>query len=339
MIRHLDLFSGIGGFALAVRWLGGQTVGFCEIEDYPQRVLRKNFPGVPIHDDIRTLTGATVDGWGGCDLITGGFPCQPFSLAGHRRGNEDDRALWPEMARIIDECRPTYVLGENVPGFVSVALDETLTHLESLGYAARAVAIPAVATDALHIRERIWIMGCRDTANTSGSSRRGEAQRETGFAARGGEVAPNSQSIAQREPAAQADTIATTGQARAQFGGGGEHGPDDHTNGVGRLRPDDEIRTGWHPLIRAGGDDGNATTMHGSSIESDESNRNSEGHVHSPESAVRGGGGWTPEPPFRRMAYGVPNRVDRLRGLGNAIVPAVAYEVLRVMLANELEVA
>src|SRR5690242_14537733 len=107
-MRHLDLFSGIGGFSLAAGWAGFTTVQFCEIDPFCQKVLAKNFPGVPIHDDIRTLAGESL---GPIDLITGGFPCQPFSVAGKRRGADDDRHLWPEMARLVGECRPRWVLG------------------------------------------------------------------------------------------------------------------------------------------------------------------------------------------------------------------------------------
>src|SRR5687768_10176530 len=110
MLRHLDLFSGIGGFALAARMVGGyETVAFCEIEPYCQAVLRKHWPGVPIYDDVRSVRGV------GCDVITGGFPCQPFSQAGKRMGREDDRALWPEYRRVIEDSGAAWVIGENVP--------------------------------------------------------------------------------------------------------------------------------------------------------------------------------------------------------------------------------
>ena len=240
MIRHLDLFSGVGGFALAVRWLAGQTIGFCEIEDYPRRVLAKNFPGAPVHDDIHTLTGDIVAGWGGCDLITGGFPCQPYSVAGDRRGNADDRALWPQMARVIDECRPTYVLAENVPGIVPLALDGVLSDLANLDYTARAIDLSACAVDAPHRRARVWIMA--------------------------------------------------------------------HSTGI-RLSGQGEHEQPFHPT--AGGN----------------------GQANQPVDGSQGYT-WEPEPGVGRVANGVPNGVDRVKALGNAIVPGVAYEILRVMLGE-----
>ena len=113
--RHLDLFSGIGGFSLAASWVWGEQHdihSFVEIEPFAQKVLKKHWPEVPIHDDIKTYThdGTAID------LISGGFPCQPYSVAGKQRGEDDDRALWPEMLRVIKEAMPRWVVGENVAG-------------------------------------------------------------------------------------------------------------------------------------------------------------------------------------------------------------------------------
>jgi len=154
-LRHLDLFSGIGGFALAARWAGIETVGFCEIEEYPRKVLEKNFPGVQIHHDIRELDGR---GYEGIDIITGGFPCQPFSTCGREKGVEDSRYLWPEMRRVISEARPTWVLAENVSGLVRLGLDMVQHDLEAEGYTTRAVMVPACAKGAKHRRDRLWII-------------------------------------------------------------------------------------------------------------------------------------------------------------------------------------
>lgn len=152
----LDLFSGIGGFSLAASWTGGiETVAFCEIEPYCQKVLHKHWPDVPIYPDIKQLRGEDI---GSVDIVCGGFPCQPFSSAGKRKGKEDDRYLWPEMLRVIKELRPTWVLGENVANFVNMALDETITNLENEAYETRAFIIPACAIDAPHQRKRVFIV-------------------------------------------------------------------------------------------------------------------------------------------------------------------------------------
>ena len=152
---QLDLFSGIGGFALACRWLGIETIGFCEIEPYAQRVLRKNFPGIRIFEDVRKLQ---ADEFPRPWIITGGYPCQPFSQAGKRQGEEDDRHLWPAMFEIIRSCRPHWVLAENVAGHISMGLDEVLSDLESEDYTVQPLIIPACAVDAPHRRDRVWIV-------------------------------------------------------------------------------------------------------------------------------------------------------------------------------------
>ena len=151
---HLDLFSGIGGFALAAKWNGYRTVGFCDNEPYAQAVLKKHWPDVPCHKDIREVRGEL---YAGVTLLTGGFPCQPFSDVGRKRGQADDRYLWPEMFRVICEARPTWVLGENVAGIKNMALDQALSDLEGKDYQVQSFVIPACAVNAPHRRDRVWI--------------------------------------------------------------------------------------------------------------------------------------------------------------------------------------
>ena len=154
-MRMIDLFSGIGGFHLAAEWAWGDklnVLAHCEIDKFCQHVLKKHWPGVPIIEDIKTMKG---NEYGTVDLITGGFPCQPYSQAGKRKGSDDDRALWPEMFRIIKEAKPHFIIGENVAGFVNMGLDQSITDLESEGYEVQAFIIPACAKNAPHQRKRV----------------------------------------------------------------------------------------------------------------------------------------------------------------------------------------
>jgi len=238
---HLDLFSGIGGFALAARWNGYRTVGFCDNEPYAQAVLKKHWPEVPCHKDIREVRGEL---YSGVTLLTGGFPCQPFSVAGKQRGKDDNRYLWPEMLRVIREARPTWIIGENVAGIVNLALDTVCADLEAEGYEVEPIIIPACAVDAPHRRDRVWIIG-KYVADPMCNGRKG---------------------------------------LREQVGNIGK---------VMERRSDSKI--------------------YGiSSFARDPANEQS-----NPESFVG------------RVADGIPNRTHRLKGLGNAIVPQVAAEIIR----------
>ena len=185
-MKHLDLFSGIGGFALAARWAGLETIGFCEKDEFCQKVINKHWPGVPIFSDIKELTGDQLKSDGIIpDIITGGFPCQSFSCAGQQRGKGDDRYLWPEMFRVIREIHPAWVIGENVRGIVNMALDEVISNLESVGYETATFIIPACGVDAPHRRDRVWIIGRGDDVAHSSEPRIRDQCREAGNKGRG----------------------------------------------------------------------------------------------------------------------------------------------------------
>lgn len=258
MLTHLSLFSGIGGLDLAAEMAGFRTVGQCEWADYPTKVLEKHWPDVPRWRDIRTLTKESFyerSGLRTVDVISGGFPCQPFSIAGKRRGKEDDRYLWPEMLRVISELRPTWVVGENVAGIVNMALDTVLADLEGLGYAAQALIIPACAVDAPHRRDR-----CAIVANC---------------------------------------------------------------NNRQRITEDETIQAGW-TSVGYGGEESLAHT---------DRNRLEKPWVQrlqEKQGVPASDGGWWPaEPSVGRVANGVPSRVDRLKCLGNAVVPPQFYPIFK----------
>ena len=243
-----------------------QTVAFCEIDPYCRQVLAKHWPDVPIYEDVKTLE---TDRLGRIDLVCGGYPCQPFSNAGNRRGAQDDRHLWPEMHRIVDELRPAWVFGENVAGHVTLGLDDVLSDLEASGYTARAFVVPACAVDAPHRRDRVWVVAHCDSGRP--------AQPE------GGRSKQRGWAVDRREAKPLADT-----------------------GGRGQPRP-------WK------------------SLDASHSAASEEGQTTEP---FNGGLGcqWAIEPDVGRVAYGVPSRVDRLRALGNAVVPQIPEIIGRAIM-------
>lgn len=274
-MRHLDLFSGIGGFALAARWMGWETVKFVEIDKFCQKVLTKNFPNVPIHGDIKTFNGEKLRGT--IDIITGGFPCQPYSTAGNRKGTKDDRHLWPEMLRIIGEIQPRYVLGENVYGLINwsrgLVFEQIQIDLENKGYEVAPIILPACGTNAWHRRDRIWFVA---HLNDNGRSRLQDA----------------------------INTIE-----------GGEYALDE-------FNPIFEDSTNTK-CIRF---EGRNKTMQASQ-------KNGHGKTYSSPMGLRRNWerDYLPSPTICRVDDGIPDKLDRIRSLGNAIVPQVAYEIFKAI--------
>jgi DNA (cytosine-5)-methyltransferase 1 len=169
---HIGLFEGLGGFGLAAKEMGWRTLVSCEIADFPSTVLKHHFPEAYHHDDVKTLTYDKIDyeltkrfgiRWRAEDIVlTGGFPCQPYSAAGKRLGKEDDRHLWPEMLRIIREVSPRWVVGENVLGIVNwnggLVFNEVQVDLETEGYEVQPYVLPAASINAPHRRDRVWFV-------------------------------------------------------------------------------------------------------------------------------------------------------------------------------------
>jgi len=169
-LKVLDLFSGIGGFSLGLESLGQfETIAFCEKDKFCQKVLQKNFPNITIEGEIRDVKGEKYK----ADVVTGGFPCQPFSVAGKRKGTDDDRYLWDETIRVVKECKPKWFIGENVEGIINIqegmVLRQVQTDLEKEGFEVQCLIIPASGIGAWHQRKRVWIIGC----NVSNSDNNG----------------------------------------------------------------------------------------------------------------------------------------------------------------------
>ena len=153
---HLALFNGIGGFQLAASWMGWNNVAHVEIDQWCNSKVAKHFPESECYLDIKDFNGKEYEGE--IDIITGGFPCQPFSVAGKQKGKGDDRHLWPEMLRVIREVRPPWIVGENVPGIIRMELDNICLALESEGYEVQPFIIPSASIGAWDKRERVWII-------------------------------------------------------------------------------------------------------------------------------------------------------------------------------------
>jgi DNA (cytosine-5)-methyltransferase 1 len=181
-MNHLDLFSGIGGFSLGLEKAGFTTKAFCEMDPFCKLVLNKHWKDIPIYDNIKTLNGTQIEkDIGAIDIITGGFPCQPYSVAGKQKGTNDDRYLWPEMFRVIREVQPTFVIAENVKGLVNIqdgmVFETVCSDLESEGFEVQTFIIPAAGIGAPHKRERVWIVAYSDS-NRHSNKIRGSSTKE-----------------------------------------------------------------------------------------------------------------------------------------------------------------
>lgn len=302
-LKILDLFSGIGGFSLGLELTGGfETAAFCEIEKYPQEVLRKNFPGVPIYDDIKTLTAGRLvrDGIDRIDIITGGYPCQPFSVAGKQKGENDDRHLWPSMLEIITQVRPTWVVCENVTGHISLGLDQVLFDLEAQGYSSRTFIVPACSVNAPHRRDRLWIVAHANSNSESDGSEH-EKQREGKL----GDVADSdstgfkqSNETLARESSKQSDS--------------------------GSIQPgENALADSFSSKLKRGSEE---QILRKPNVQS-EPRRSSENFREI----------WAVEPGMGRVADGIPRRVAKLKALGNAVVPQIPMMIGRAILEFENE--
>ncbi|MBC7486073.1 MAG: DNA (cytosine-5-)-methyltransferase [Cytophagaceae bacterium] len=184
-MKHISLFSGIGGFDLASEWMGWENIASCEIADFPNKILEYYWPKAKHHRNIYD-TDFTIYR-GKCDILTGGFPCQPFSVAGKRKGTEDDRHLWPEMLRAIREIQPLWIVGENVLGIVNwskgLVFEQVQIDLEDEGYKVQTFVLPACGVGASHRRYRTWFIAYSESKQSprkTFSEPIGEKQREFG---------------------------------------------------------------------------------------------------------------------------------------------------------------
>lgn len=340
-MRVLDLFAGIGGFSLAAHLAGWETVGFVEWDDYNQKVLAKNFPGVPVHGDIREYKGTK----NAADIICGGFPCQPFSTAGKRQGTNDDRYLWPEMLRVIREVQPAYVVGENVAGIYSMddgrVFEQVCTDLENEGYAVQPFRIPACATGAPHRRDRWWFIAHSDhllhqrrldrnriEASAKSSEGRNYKEREASYGER---FWVESSQCNQSSPYPLGQSRRTKTKERLGMDG-------DLLEKTGRNQ-NPKFSASLHSNVTDSGciksqrQGGNRRQLCSEQNQKRQVNRIEHGHQFKepwPQVATRLCGVDDGIPPWMDR-----HRTNRLKSLGNAIVPQVAYQIFEAI--NQLE--
>ena len=294
-MKVLDLFSGIGGFSLGLEAAGMETVAFCEQDTFCQKILAQHWPTLPIHSDITELNGHEYRG--SVELVCGGFPCQPFSVAGKQRGAEDDRALWPEMLRVIREVAPRWVIGENVSGIIPMELDKVLSDLEGEGYTCWTFVLPACSVDAHHRRDRVWVVAHSDSNSKPDGSVNAETLRQ---------LVAHTSSVHGRN---------TEGASGRQDDKGQWAQNTDQT-----ARPSENV-----PNTNSSGLQGRQETRN---LES--SRQRSDKQLE--RCFDDAGAVWLPEPNVGRVADGVPNRSHRLKALGNAVVPPLVAEIGRIVL-------
>lgn len=306
MVRVGSLFSGIGGIDLGLQRAGMEIAWQVEIDPYCQQVLAKHYPDVPRYGDIKTVRGDELEP---VDILAGGPPCQPVSIAGKRRGAADDRWLWGEALRLVDELRPRWCLFENPTGIVSMGLDDILAALEGWGYSWQTAVIPACAVGAPHRRNRVWIVAY------AGRIAEGDASD--------GPCVESVHSSATRIWTEAGNRPANIGQDVADSAGAG----------LSQRRP-----TGFASLESQG----TAGTQPGPQRCGGRAAKSGVGRVfdglpagmdfHWPAGPGEAQHDW--EPP--RLARGVPHRTARLKALGNAVVPQVVEMIGRAIMAAEV---
>ena len=273
-----------------------EVVAFCERDKYCQKILKQHWTGAPCVSDIRSMNG---NEYTDIDVLTGGFPCQPFSVAGKQKGKDDNRFLWPEMLRVITEVKPRWVIGENVAGIIKMELDNVLTSLENVGYEVQAFIIPAVSVDAKHRRDRVWIVG---NSISNGCSDRCEIA--------GREIRESEKGWLLQSSGTSTDISDSLGMRKLQS----ERVVENERGRIGDVCQDVPDTTGARLSDWFG--------------KQNEPSRISE---QSERPCL-----WPVEPGVGRVVNGLSGRVDRIKALGNAIVPQVAAEIMMAIKQTDL---
>lgn len=344
-IKTLSLFAGIGGIDLgleATRYF--ETVQFVEYDPYCQHILKRHWPNVSVWGDVKTFD---PDSCGEIDCIVGGYPCQPFSVAGKQKGTQDDRHLWPWMFEIIKHKRPSLVLCENVSGHIALGLDEVLLDLEGEGYSTRAFVIPASAVDANHKRERVWIVAYSNNTRDvqAGCKRSGGVRSQS-------EEEEQSNNISSRSEIEKPTDVANTDSRMRR---GGRAIRSSRENKQRRIHTTQEKQTSYDIRSKTIGCDtvrGEAENvpntqgegLDGQRIDRETSRSKETGKLDAQSGkdreqyqqgsierrlggVVDGVPSWLDEPDIPRVTTNQTGRVQRLKMLGNAVVPQVVYQL------------
>tara|TARA_R110000737_G_scaffold114997_3_gene147888 strand:- start:1588 stop:2868 length:1281 start_codon:yes stop_codon:yes gene_type:complete len=360
-LRHLDLFSGIGGFSLGLEATGGfETVAFCEIEEFPRQVLQKHWPHIKQYKDIKELTydKLKADEIGPIDIITGGYPCQPFSVAGNKKGVEDPRHLWPEYFRLVKECRPSFVIGENVSGHLKLGLDSVLTDLESEGYTTRTFSISASSIGANHQRERVWIVAhserndnfnkeqrvngeesslqeeYRENDSTTRNSSRASTVRETSNKHANVEDTRRrswrEQFTGNKESTGRGASEKTEWSSNTNKITGSSEGAETLANTEsfkGNVREDSEHTSTGNGQREAGRESSLVANTDSERGRSRQTRSEDAENVRQSPRSEKAVGWWDIEPDVGRVAHGVSDRTHRLKALGNSLIPHIPYYI------------
>ena len=367
-LKVLDLFAGIGGFALGLDSTNFfETVKFVEKDKYCQKVLQKNFPNIPIEEDIKNVKGKEGD----ADVIVGGFPCQPMSVAGKRKGTDDDRYLWPEMFRLIREIKPQFVIGENVQGIINIqngmVLRQVQDDLESEGFEVQCFLIPASGIGAWHQRYRVWIVG-HSEHNGSLASKIERRDTETTTRTQEGQITAReperTSGSRNNEDVSDTEIIGTRESRNINQEEGNESSSSTQSNSSSEdvSNTDSRVRRGWRTIGESGEDkiwrfyseeeeqtrvDIRSETIGRDAISrEDVSNSNGEGlqgrgistdleteqrSIDAKNSIEEQQTWWQVESAVRGVPNGISyeldkDRANRIKTLGNAIVPQIARE-------------
>ena len=366
-LKILDLFSGLGGFSLGLERTGSfKTIAFCDNDKYSKLVLQKHWKGVKIYNDVKEITKEKfiADGIQFPDIITGGFPCQPFSVAGKQEGTDDDRHLWPVMFRIIQEFTPRWVIGENVKGLTNiqdgVVFETVCTDLEGEGYEVRTFNIPAAGVGAPHRRERIWIVAHRKESMVNPDDVRleqhNETEEEPSWWRTSTTFEPTSDVVNSEHNGSFTSTIEGSSAASSNDNEKGQNETSEFEGTSGSRNSEDvadtyaRLSNGTYEEVQSGWQTSDSSSEGSTDV------ANTKSSDRNDNEAVAGNGGsstqevfgdgssvsgesswWHTEPDVGRVAHGVPGRVYRLKGLGNSIVPKIAEEIGKAIVEAENE--